>query len=134
LNPKVGVPIPNASLPRERSVVRLAVLTEVDQLIEQEAALVEEQSRQLERIYFGEDRHQPLATLTGTRGINDATVINIIGCAQRHMAETSSNMPAFGEAYSDAEIASVAKYVTERFGSRESDLSAATVAKLRAAD
>jgi mono/diheme cytochrome c family protein len=79
-----------------------------------------------------------LATLTGTRAINDATAINvaqvIIGGAQRHMAETSSNMPAFGDAYSDAEIASVANYVTARFGSRGSDLSAAKVAKLRAAD
>jgi mono/diheme cytochrome c family protein len=79
-----------------------------------------------------------LATLTGTRAINDATAINvaqvIIGGAQRHTAETSSNMPAFGDAYSDAEIASVANYVTARFGSRGSDLSAAKVAKLRAAD
>jgi mono/diheme cytochrome c family protein len=50
------------------------------------------------------------------------------------MAETSTNMPAFGDAYSDAEIASVANYVTERFGTRGSDLSAAKVAKLRAAD
>jgi mono/diheme cytochrome c family protein len=79
-----------------------------------------------------------LATLTGSRAINDATAINvaqvIIGGGQRHMAETSSNMPAFGDAYSDAEIASVANYVTARFGSRGSDLSAAKVAKLRAAD
>jgi mono/diheme cytochrome c family protein len=79
-----------------------------------------------------------LATLTGTRAINDATATNvaqiIIRGAQRHMAETSSNMPAFGDAYSDAEIASVANYVTERFGTRGSDLSAAKVAKLRAAD
>jgi mono/diheme cytochrome c family protein len=79
-----------------------------------------------------------VATLTGTRAINDATATNvaqvIIRGAQRHMAETSTNMPAFGDAYSDAEIASVANYVTERFGTRGSDLSAAKVAKLRAAD
>src|ERR1700728_659151 len=79
-----------------------------------------------------------VATLTGTRAINDATATNvaqvIIWGAQRHMAETSTNMTAFGDAYSDAEIASVANYLTERFGSRGSDLSAAKVAKLRAAD
>jgi mono/diheme cytochrome c family protein len=79
-----------------------------------------------------------LATLTGTRAINDATATNvaqvIIRGAQRQMAETSTNMPAFGEAYSDAEIASLANYVTERFGTRGSDLSAAKVAELRAAD
>jgi mono/diheme cytochrome c family protein len=43
-------------------------------------------------------------------------------------------MPAFGEAYSDAEIASVANYVTARFGTQGSNLTAANVAKLRAAD
>jgi mono/diheme cytochrome c family protein len=79
-----------------------------------------------------------VASLTGTRAINDATAINvaqvIIRGAQRHMAETSTSMPAFGEAYSDAEIASVANYVTARFGTQGSNLTAANVAKLRAAD
>jgi mono/diheme cytochrome c family protein len=79
-----------------------------------------------------------VASLTGTRAINDATAINvaqvIIRGAQRHMVETSTSMPAFGEAYSDAEIASVANYVTARFGTQGSNLTAANVAKLRAAD
>ena len=79
-----------------------------------------------------------VASLTGARAINDATATNvaqvIIRGAQRHMAETSTSMPAFGDAYSDAEIASVANYVTARFGTKGSDLSAANVAKLRAAD
>jgi mono/diheme cytochrome c family protein len=43
-------------------------------------------------------------------------------------------MPAFGAAYSDAEIASVANYVTARFGAAASDLTAARVAKLRTED
>jgi mono/diheme cytochrome c family protein len=80
----------------------------------------------------------PVATLTGTRGVNDATAINvaqaIIGGGQRHVAVDSNNMPAFGSTYSDAEIASVANYVTARFGVKGSDLTAAKVAKLRAGE
>jgi mono/diheme cytochrome c family protein len=78
------------------------------------------------------------ATLTGTRAVNDPTAINvaqiIIRGAQRHVADSSITMPAFGEAYSDTEIAGVANYVTARFGVKGSELSAANVAKLRAAD
>ncbi len=73
--------------------------------------------------------------LTGTRGINDPTANNvaqvIIGGGQRHVSGDSNNMPAFGSTYTDAEIASVANYVTARFGAKGSDLTAAEVAKLR---
>ena len=78
----------------------------------------------------------PFATLTGTRGVNDPTANNvaqiIIGGGQRHYPRDSDNMPAFGSTYSDAEIASVANYVTARFGAKGSNLTAAEVAKLRA--
>jgi mono/diheme cytochrome c family protein len=40
-------------------------------------------------------------------------------------------MPAFGDAYSDAEIAAAANYVTERFGAAGSRLTAENVALLR---
>ena len=40
-------------------------------------------------------------------------------------------MPAFGDAYSDAEIAAVANYVTARFGSKGSQIAARDVAELR---
>jgi mono/diheme cytochrome c family protein len=40
-------------------------------------------------------------------------------------------MPSFGHAYSDAEIAAVANYVTARFGSGPSAVLAEDVAKLR---
>ena len=80
----------------------------------------------------------PAATLTGTRAVNDPTAINvaqvIIHGAERHLSEEATQMPAFGEAYSDDEIASVANYVTARFGRTGSELNAANVAKLRAAD
>jgi mono/diheme cytochrome c family protein len=77
----------------------------------------------------------PFATLIGTRTVNDPTANNvaqvIIGGGQRHTANDPSNMPAFGDAYTDAEIASVANYVTARFGVKASELTATQVAKLR---
>lgn len=80
----------------------------------------------------------PFATLTGTRAVNDPTANNvaqvIIGGAQRHTGSEAANMPAFGDAYSDAEIASVANYVTARFGIKGSELTAEHIAKLRAQD
>jgi mono/diheme cytochrome c family protein len=41
-------------------------------------------------------------------------------------------MPAFGSAYSDEEIASLANYVTARFGAQPSALTADNIATLRA--
>ena len=43
-------------------------------------------------------------------------------------------MPTFGQAYSDAEIAAVANYVTGRFGSAASHITAADVSKIRQGD
>jgi len=40
-------------------------------------------------------------------------------------------MPAFGDAYSDDEIAAVANYVTARFGTKPSQMTARDVAELR---
>jgi mono/diheme cytochrome c family protein len=80
----------------------------------------------------------PFATLTGTRSVNDPTATNvaqvIIRGAQRHTPNEATNMPAFGDTYSDFEIASVANYVTGRFGTQASNLSAAKVANLRSED
>jgi mono/diheme cytochrome c family protein len=80
----------------------------------------------------------PFATLTGTRAVNDPTANNvaqvILHGGQRHVANDADNMPAFGSSYSDAEIASVANYVTARFGTKGADLTAANVTKLRTED
>jgi mono/diheme cytochrome c family protein len=80
----------------------------------------------------------PAATLIGTRAVNDPTATNVaevvIHGGQRNAPPGASNMPAFGSAYSDDEIASVANYVTARFGTKASDLTAEKVAKLRSAD
>jgi mono/diheme cytochrome c family protein len=55
----------------------------------------------------------------------------VIHGGERRAPAGPSNMPAFGSAYSDSEIASVANYVTARFGAQGSELTAAQVAKLR---
>jgi mono/diheme cytochrome c family protein len=80
----------------------------------------------------------PSATLTGTRGVNDPTAINVaqivLRGAGRHTGGEAPDMPEFGSSYSDAEIAGVANFVTARFGARGSQLTAANVAKLRRED
>jgi mono/diheme cytochrome c family protein len=80
----------------------------------------------------------PLAALTGARAVNDPTAINIaqiiIHGAERDSSDPTANMPAFGETYSDAEVASVANYVTTRYGARGSRLTAGHVAQLREQD
>jgi mono/diheme cytochrome c family protein len=79
-----------------------------------------------------------VATLTGVRAVNDPTAVNvvqvIISGAPGHADMDITSMPAFGDAYSDEEIASVANYVTARFGAQSSAMTAERVAKLRAAD
>jgi mono/diheme cytochrome c family protein len=78
------------------------------------------------------------ATLTGTRAVNDATATNVaqvvIRGGERRAQAGPSNMPAFGNTYSDSEIASVANYVTARFGAKAADLTPDQVAKLRTLD
>jgi mono/diheme cytochrome c family protein len=75
------------------------------------------------------------ATLTGTRAVNDPTAINVaqivLSGAQRRSATGLVVMPAFGAAYSDAEIAAVSNYTTARFGAQASMIAASEIAKLR---
>ena len=85
--------------------------------------------------WSGANASQSVASLTGTRAVNDPTAINVaqivIHGGPRHVTGDPSNMPSFGSSYSDQEVASVANYVTARFGARGSDLTAADVARLR---
>ncbi|HEX4197364.1 MAG TPA: cytochrome c [Caulobacteraceae bacterium] len=75
------------------------------------------------------------ATLTGNRAVNDPSGDNVasivIAGEQRKTANGVVMMPAFGNAYSDTEIAAVSNYVTARFGAKGSNLTAKDVAKLR---
>jgi mono/diheme cytochrome c family protein len=78
----------------------------------------------------------PYATLTGVRSVNDPTAINVVEVilsgAHRRASDAQATMPAFGGAYSDAEIASLANYVTARFGAQPSAVTAERIAALRA--
>jgi mono/diheme cytochrome c family protein len=80
----------------------------------------------------------PYATLTGVRSVNDPTAINVVQIilsgAHRHAADSRTDMPAFGSVYSDSEIASLANYVTARFGAQPSAVTAENIATLRAQD
>jgi mono/diheme cytochrome c family protein len=86
--------------------------------------------------WTGESPISPFATLTGAWAVNDPTAANVaqivISGTRRHLPADAISMPAFGNAYSDAEIAAVANYVTARFGAKPSHLTAQDVADLRA--
>jgi mono/diheme cytochrome c family protein len=85
--------------------------------------------------WSGESPISPFATLTGAWAVNDPGATNVaqivISGTKRGTPEDAVSMPAFGNAYSDAEIAAVANYVVTRFGSQESRLTAQDVSKLR---
>jgi len=75
------------------------------------------------------------ATLTGVRAVNDPSATNVaqtvINGVNRKTAEGKIFMPAFGEGYSDDDIATVANYVTARFGAKGAQLTGGDVANLR---
>jgi mono/diheme cytochrome c family protein len=78
----------------------------------------------------------PHATLTGTRSVNDPSATNVAlailrGASTLPPSGDIATMPAFGQAWSDADIAAVANYVVARFGARPSAISADEVHKLR---
>ena len=75
------------------------------------------------------------ATLTGVRAVNDPSATNVaqtvINGVDRTTAEGRIFMPAFGEGYSDDDIAAVANYVTARFGAKGAHLTGKDVVNLR---
>ena len=85
--------------------------------------------------WTGQSPVSPMATLTGAWAVNDAGATNVaqivISGTKRSTPEGALSMPAFGNAYTDDEIAAVANYVTARFGAKGSKLTARDVAELR---
>jgi mono/diheme cytochrome c family protein len=76
----------------------------------------------------------PFATISGSRAVNDPTATNvaqIVTSGTQRLTPGAMSMPAFGGTYTDTEIAAVANYVTGRFGSAASKLTAGDVADLR---
>jgi mono/diheme cytochrome c family protein len=85
--------------------------------------------------WTGESPVSTMATLTGAWAVNDPGATNVaqivISGTKREIPDGALSMPAFGNAYSDDEIAAVANYVTARFGSKGSKLTGKDVAELR---
>lgn len=85
--------------------------------------------------WTGESPISPFATLTGAWAVNDPGATNVaqivISGTRRHVPDGAISMPSFGDSYSDTEIAAVANYVTNRFGSKGSEITPEQVAELR---
>jgi mono/diheme cytochrome c family protein len=85
--------------------------------------------------WTGESPISPLATLTGAAAVNDPSGTNVAQIVlfgtTRLTPDGALSMPAFGNGYSDDEIAAVANYVTERFGAKGASLTARDVSNLR---
>jgi mono/diheme cytochrome c family protein len=85
--------------------------------------------------WTGESAISPFATITGSWAVNDPGATNVaqivISGTKRYTPPGAVSMPAFGNAYSDTEIAAVANYVTARFGTKGSAITAQDVADLR---
>lgn len=94
----------------------------------------------------GEGQLNAFATIVRARSVFDPTAVNVAqvivagahrtALASQDVAAASAGgpnvMPSFGAAYSDAEIAAIANYVTGRFGGKAGQLTAKDVADLRA--
>ncbi len=70
--------------------------------------------------------------------MNDPTATNVaqimLSGSKWQPSGATLAMPAFGAAYSDREIAAVANYVTARFGTKASSITAEDVRKLRSTE
>jgi mono/diheme cytochrome c family protein len=83
----------------------------------------------------GQGQQTPYASLIGTRSVNDVTGINvtqaILQGVNMQVAGNHVYMPAFGNAYSDAEVAALANYVIAHFGAKQGNVTPDDVAKRR---
>jgi mono/diheme cytochrome c family protein len=74
----------------------------------------------------------PLATLTGSRAMNDPSGANALQVVFFGERDYKNRMPAFRALLSDSDIANVVDYVTSRFGTEPATLTPAAVARVRA--
>jgi mono/diheme cytochrome c family protein len=85
--------------------------------------------------WTGQGRQSPYASLAGTRGVNDIRAINVTQIILRgvkmRVNDTDVYMPAFGDAYSDVEVAALANYVVAHFGGKQGTVTPTDVAKRR---
>jgi mono/diheme cytochrome c family protein len=85
--------------------------------------------------WSGVSEISPYATFIGARAVNDPHATNVAQVVLAGIKHNSPSgiveMPGFRNAYSDADIAAVANFVTTRFGASGSTLTAEDVAKMR---
>lgn len=85
--------------------------------------------------WTGAGQLSPYAALLGTRGVNDVEGANvteaILHGAHMRIDERDVFMPAFGDAYSNAEIAALANYVIAHFGGKQGEVTPEKVAERR---
>ncbi len=85
--------------------------------------------------WTGESPVLTYASFTGGRAVNDPSARNVAQAILHGVTRDSPQgpvvMPAFGQAYSDVEIAALANYVTARFGATPSAITPADIARLR---
>jgi mono/diheme cytochrome c family protein len=83
----------------------------------------------------GEGQQTSHAALIGSQTVNDPKGTNLMQAILRGVrletAEGASNMPAFGQAYSDIEVAALSNYVIDHFGGQHGQVTPADVAKAR---
>ncbi|HEY4146941.1 cytochrome c [Pinirhizobacter sp.] len=83
----------------------------------------------------GAGQQTPYASLAGTRGVNDPKGANvtqaILHGVKMRIGENDIYMPAFGHAYSDAEVAALANYVIGHFGDKRGEVTPKDVAVRR---
>jgi mono/diheme cytochrome c family protein len=88
--------------------------------------------------WTGVNDYVPHTTLTGSRAVNDPTATNVALAILRGASTLPTTgsaiavMPAFGQTYTDDQIADVSNYVIARFGAKPSSITGEEVAKLRA--
>jgi mono/diheme cytochrome c family protein len=86
----------------------------------------------------GDGLQHPQAALRGSRTVSDPHGTNLLqvvlhGARLNAPGEGEAFMPAFGQAYTDTEIAAVSNYVLAHFGGKKAALTAADVATARGA-
>jgi len=83
----------------------------------------------------GQGQLSPYGGLLGTRGVNDVQGANvtevILHGARARIGERDVFMPAFGAAYSNAEVAALANYVIAHFGGKQGVVTPQKVAERR---
>ena len=124
-------PIRDATLPKPRGPVLDTVATIADHPI---GRRIFEGSCASCHAWSGAGAVVTQAHLTGLRAVNDPSAANVVKMVLAGSMDEASGrplMPAFAGSLSDTEIAEVANYVTERFGSEPSHLTVRDVEKLR---